>query len=203
MLGVHRVESAIGRTKGMADEPLEASMEDAVEKLAPPADIPSTQVTAQQKPARAGLNLGQWETAEADEGQSLDFGFGSFGPDGGDASVDETTHSSKVSDAAKAAAVSPARPPPGLGLDMPPMPTEGVVNVHELEANLERSSLGPAAEAKATKPQAPAPPPASVAQAPQPVAAVPGMAQGYTTGAPGYGGMGMYNANGGFLGQQV
>lgn len=97
------------------------------------------------------LNMGHWETGEGEESVSHDFGFGF---DNDHASVDETTISSATNNNINATAsasvqdtvsvanttVSPARPPPGLGIGMPPMP-EKIVHVHELENKLESASL--------------------------------------------------------------
>jgi hypothetical protein len=96
------------------------------------------------------LNMGHWETGEGEESVSHDFGFGF---DNDHASVDETTISSATNNMTAAASapvqenvsvakatVSPARPPPGLGIGMPPMP-EKIVHVHELENKLENASL--------------------------------------------------------------
>ena len=176
----------------------------------PPAGAPPRAPAAQQKPANV-LNLGQWDTNDGDENQSIDFAFGSFGQaEGGDdattaskASAPAATEAlpSKITkaEAPATAGVSPTRPPPGLGGMMPPMPTEGVVNVQDLEAKLDSSSLAPKTEAA----PAPAPPKTEAEAAPaQPQQQIP---QGY--GAPAYGGMGMYGAANGMgfgapLGQQ-
>jgi hypothetical protein len=80
------------------------------------------------------LNMGRWETADADD--SLDFGFGSFGTDTKTIDGVDT-----VTDSTPATAASPARPPPGLSITgMPPMPTNAVL-VHELENKLEDVSV--------------------------------------------------------------
>lgn len=88
------------------------------------------------------LNMGHWETGEADETASHDFGFGSFGQDNDIASVDENASVEPVN---VSSTVSPARPPPGLGIGMPPMPDQ-IVHVHELESNLKNVSLAPKEE---------------------------------------------------------
>ena len=158
------------------------------------------------------LNMGHWETGEGEEAVSHDFGFGSFGQENDVTSVDETTISIPVVPTPVASAplqentapvaaptVSPARPPPGLGIGMPPMP-EKIVHVHELENKLENASLNKDEEPKKSDtlsdnqyaaPQNAAPanvPPEGFAQMPQP--GVP--QQNYA----GQYGMGMYNYNG-------
>ena len=164
----------------------------------PPNGAPPRAPAAQQKPASV-LNLGQWDTNEGDENQSIDFAFGSFGQgEGGDdeaaagkasgPAATEALPSKITKGEAPTAGVSPTRPPPGLGGMMPPMPTEGVVNVQDLEAKLDSSSLGPKAEAV----PAPAAPKAEAQGAP--AQAQQQIPQGY--GAPAYGNMGMYGANG-------
>lgn len=115
---------------------------------APPSSRP-TSTSASLKPTTV-LNMGHWETGEGEESVSHDFGFGF---DNDHASVDETTISSATNNMNTAASasvqdtvsvanttVSPTRPPPGLGLGMPPMP-EKIVHVHELENKLENASL--------------------------------------------------------------
>eukprot|EP00591_Stephanopyxis_turris_P000010 CAMPEP_0195517272 /NCGR_PEP_ID=MMETSP0794_2-20130614/10275_1 /TAXON_ID=515487 /ORGANISM="Stephanopyxis turris, Strain CCMP 815" /LENGTH=1070 /DNA_ID=CAMNT_0040646047 /DNA_START=151 /DNA_END=3363 /DNA_ORIENTATION=- len=126
---------------------------------ATPTTSAPTESTAQPSTVNDVLNMGRWEVSEED---GLDFGFGSFGPDGGEAaSVDETdvnnlpiqeTTTSQPQNAPLAATravettptavtVSPARPPPGLSISgMPPMPPNAVL-VHELEGQLESASL--------------------------------------------------------------
>jgi hypothetical protein len=87
------------------------------------------------------LNMGHWETGDADDAQNLDFGFGSFGADHDAMDVKSPAASKEASEAA--AALSPARPPPGLSLGgMPPMP-ESAVMVHELENKMENAGLNP------------------------------------------------------------
>lgn len=122
----------------------------AVEEVSTVPTVPSS-VESSLKPV---LNMGHWETGDGDEAQSLDFQFGSFGADNDVTSVDETTISSTnntsvpvpapavpVPSASEAMpTVSPARPPPGLGIGMPPMP-EQVLSVHELENKLGNVSL--------------------------------------------------------------
>mmetsp|Transcript_12501 Transcript_12501/g.24376 ORF Transcript_12501/g.24376 Transcript_12501/m.24376 type:complete len:895 (+) Transcript_12501:167-2851(+) len=100
------------------------------------------------------LNMGHWETGDADD--ELDFGFGSFGPENdneaADANVSAPTSTTENAPlpAAPAAAThpSPARPPPGLS--MPPMPANAML-VHELENKLEGTSLGPKPEDSSAK----------------------------------------------------
>jgi hypothetical protein len=109
------------------------------------------------------LNMGHWETGEGEEVQSLDFRFGSFGPENDVVSVDETTISSTTNNITCSQStpvvpvqnvtssetipssntkitLSPSRPPPGLGIGMPQLPAN-VVHVHELENKLENASL--------------------------------------------------------------
>jgi len=112
------------------------------------------------------LNMGHWETGEGEEVQSLDFRFGSFGPENDIVSVDETTISSTTNNITCSQStpvvpvqnvtssetipssntkitLSPSRPPPGLGIGMPQLPAN-VVHVHELENKLENVSLAAA-----------------------------------------------------------
>jgi hypothetical protein len=162
------------------------------------------------------LNMGHWETGDGEEAVSHDFGFGSFGQENDVTSVDETTISSAannvpvapapvapvpVDNTASVAAptVSPARPPPGLGIGMPPMP-EKIVHVHELENKLEKTTLNQDEEQKKSDslpdnlnvaPQNAVPasgPPEGFAQMPQPGVPQQSYANQY--------GMGMYNYNG-------
>lgn len=171
--------------------------------------VPQEPPGSSPKPAPSAptnvLNMGHWESGEADDSQNLDFGFGSFGPDN-DAVEEPSTPSTRPKDTATT--VSPARPPPGLSLgggSMPPMPANAVL-VHELENKLEGASLT-TEEQSAPKPMTsnlpsqPPPPPG------QPTGGVPtappGVSQNYNAA---YGGMGMYNYNNGgasgFMGQQ-
>lgn len=115
-----------------------------------PVDVKPANVTA---PASTSiLNMGHWETGEGEESASHDFGFGSFGNDNDIASVEEPVVSVSVpvqvpvsKEAVAANTVSPARPPPGLGIGMPPMP-DNIPHVHELENNLEQTTLNDAKE---------------------------------------------------------
>lgn len=109
----------------------------AVHKVAPVATVETTLKTT------SILNMGHWETGEADDTASHDFGFGSFGQDNDIASVDENNSAEPVN---VSSTVSPARPPPGLGIGMPPMP-EQIVHVHELESNLKNTTLASKEEA--------------------------------------------------------
>ena len=121
----------------------------------PTAPTVNSSVESSLKPV---LNMGHWEAVDGEEAQSLDFQFGSFGADNDVTSVDETTISSTNNASVPAPSVpapsaasdtmptvSPARPPPGLGIGMPPMP-EQVLSVHELENKLGNASLGPKKE---------------------------------------------------------
>jgi len=113
------------------------------------------------------LNMAHWAPGEGEDSQNVDFAFGSYGVGGDDVgSVEDTsaivsnatTGSSLVPNNTATEAVnavtergggnggggvgstiSPARPPPGLGLGMPPMPEE-IVSVHDLENKLESSA---------------------------------------------------------------
>lgn len=166
--------------------PTVASIEEPVpvspKVVVPPSPVAPTNV----------LNMGHWETGDADDAQNLDFAFGSFGTDND--AVDATTSSTSVPAAPQTSAkdvetngVSPARPPPGLSLgNMASMPM-----VHELENKMESASLNakkdPANE-RAPPAAAPAPVLPSVTQ------------QNYSQ----YGMPGMYNytaaASSGFVG---
>jgi hypothetical protein len=140
----------------LIEEPVRPRTAEAV--AAPVAPIPETTRAPPSHPTSASaslkpttvLNMGHWETGEGEESVSHDFGFGF---DNDHASVDETTISSTTNNINTAASasvqdtvsvanttVSPARPPPGLGIGMPPMP-EKIVHVHELENKLENASL--------------------------------------------------------------
>jgi len=107
------------------------------------------------------INMGRWEVSEGEQAHGLDFGFDPFGLE----ETEELTPSKAplapplnhvVNEATSTNAseptipLSPARPPPGLGMatsGMPPMPVNAVL-VHELEGKLERSSLEAAAKAE-------------------------------------------------------
>jgi hypothetical protein len=116
----------------------------------PPQEIVTSSIVG--KPGQSVvLNMGRWDVNDGDE-QAIDFGFGSFGVDADDA-PEETAPSNGLpavvtdkvttaTEAVAAATLSPARPPPGLGLGggaMPPMPA-GAVLVHELEGKLEAAT---------------------------------------------------------------
>lgn len=111
---------------------------------APPLTQPIRSVPEQKSPPKSEvpttnvLNMGRWETGDADD--NLDFGFGSFGND--NATSDGGAKPESTSAAPPAAAASPARPPPGLSAitGMPPMPANAVL-VHELENKLEQVSV--------------------------------------------------------------
>jgi hypothetical protein len=132
---------------------MESSSSPIKEPVAAPEPAPAivettttTTTTTSLKPTSV-LNMGHWETGEGEESASHDFGFGSFGQENDIASVDETTSSEPVN---VSSTVSPARPPPGLGIGMPPMP-EKIVHVHELENNLKNTTLAAKEEATTKK----------------------------------------------------
>lgn len=117
------------------------------EPVAAPEPAPAVvETTTSMKPTSV-LNMGHWETGEGEENASHDFGFGSFGQENDIASVDETGSSEPIN---VSSTVSPARPPPGLGIGMPPMP-EKIVHVHELENNLKNTTLAPKEEGATKK----------------------------------------------------
>lgn len=147
----------LDNTETVVQEPISVPTEEpAAPTRAVPASIESL------KPASA-LNLGHWETGDGEDNVSHDFGFG-FGQENDVASVDEATNASNTNGTNNvtsvpqptpaapmpaatdsvpmpaAATVSPARPPPGLGIGMPPIPDQ-IVHVHELENKLESASL--------------------------------------------------------------
>eukprot|EP00980_Cylindrotheca_fusiformis_P031010 scaffold25699_cov137-Cylindrotheca_fusiformis.AAC.14 len=107
------------------------------------------------------LNMGHWETGDADDAQNIDFAFGSFGTDSDTADATSAVPvgspaAAREADATAATSVSPARPPPGLSLGgMPPMPD--AVMVHELENKMESASLNsaPVKEKQEDKPSLP------------------------------------------------
>jgi hypothetical protein len=118
------------------------------EPVAAPEPAPAVvETTASSLKPTSVLNMGHWETGEGEESASHDFGFGSFGQENDIASVDETASSEPVN---VSSTVSPARPPPGLGIGMPPMP-EKIVHVHELENNLKNTTLAPKEEGTTKK----------------------------------------------------
>mmetsp|Transcript_3867 Transcript_3867/g.7408 ORF Transcript_3867/g.7408 Transcript_3867/m.7408 type:complete len:881 (-) Transcript_3867:178-2820(-) len=136
------------RTVEAVAAPVASIVETATSTRAPTSRPTST--SASLKPTTV-LNMGHWETGEGEESVSHDFGFGF---DNDHTSVDETTTISSATNNVNTATsasvqetvsvanttVSPARPPPGLGIGMPPMP-EKIVHVHELENKLENASL--------------------------------------------------------------
>ena len=168
--------------------PIPSVVEEVVAAPKPPAPKPP-------RPAPTNvLNMGHWETGDADDSTNLDFGFGSFG-------TEEAAPASAPSASATAAAAnaSPARPPPGLSIGgMPPMPANAVL-VHELEHSLEKTNLNAAkADQQASVPQDK---PITNPLPPQPNAqsqGVPAGAAPVLPGQPNYNqqyGMGMYNYN--------
>jgi hypothetical protein len=105
-------------------------------KPVPVSPEPAAPVVPSRAPANV-LNMGHWETGDTDDGQHLDFAFGSFGTD------NDVDAASPAAAKESEAHVSPARPPPGLSLGgMPPMPD--AVMVHELENKMENASLNSA-----------------------------------------------------------
>jgi hypothetical protein len=170
-----------------------------VEYQAPVAAAPVEQQQQQQsslKPTSV-LNMGHWETGEGDESVSHDFGFGSFGQDTDVASVEETTNFTTESSVSVAATtVSPARPPPGLGIGigMPPMP-ENIVNVNELENQLEKTSMKVVEEPKMVDNQYSAPQHAAYAAIPPEGFAHMSQHGVHQQSYAGQYGMGMYNYN--------
>lgn len=172
------------------------------------------------------LNLGHWETGEGEDTMSHEFGFGSFGQENDVASVDEITMNSTTNESAQppmppapvaetisappataASTVSPARPPPGLGLGMPPMPDK-IVHVHELENRLESASLAEKKEDVVNEKVENLPTANDTVQTSTTAATAPTVgqattAEGFVQMPPGamssytgqYGGMGMYNYN--------
>lgn len=137
-------------------ESVPVSVEEEIVITTAPVSVPLTtteNVESSLKPTSV-LNMGHWDNGEGEESVSHEFGFGSFGQENDVASVDETTISSTTnnvtaapvqqqqqSDPVNVAAstVSPARPPPGLGL-MRSMP-DNIVHVHELENKFENVAL--------------------------------------------------------------
>lgn len=111
------------------------------------------------------INMGRWDVSEGEQAQGLDFGFDPFGHEETEELTTAKTPlatplSHVVAEGAGGSSVpepsiplSPARPPPGLGITtsvMPPMPPNAVL-VHELEGKLERSSLEAAAKVEEEK----------------------------------------------------
>ena len=151
---------------------------------------------AASKPPRPAptnvLNMGHWETGDADDSTNLDFGFGSFG-------TEEAAPDASAAAPVAAANASPARPPPGLSIGgMPPMPANAVL-VHELEHSLENTNLNTGkSDQQASHPQDK---PITNPLPPQPNAQGPGVPAGAAPvlpGQPNYNqqyGMGMYNYN--------
>lgn len=145
--------------------------------------------TATLKPTSV-LNMGHWDKEE--DSVNHDFGFGF---DNDHSSVDETTISSSTNNVTAAVSeaapsVSPARPPPGLGLGMPPMP-EKIVSVSELENKLDNTTLNKEEEPKQAE---------SALPAQQTAPATTNPPEGFAANYPpqqNYGqyGMGMYNYN--------
>lgn len=165
-----------------------------------PVAAPKPPAAAASKPPRPAptnvLNMGHWETGDADDSTNLDFGFGSFGTE--EAAQDSTPAAPPA--AVAAANASPARPPPGLSIGgMPPMPANAVL-VHELEHSLENTNLNASkSEQQASVPQDK---PVTNPLPPQPNAQGPGVpaaaAAPVLPGQPNYNqqyGMGMYNYN--------
>jgi len=125
--------------------------------LLPPKEIVTSAAAATKTSQATVLNMGRWDVNDSEE-QAIDFGFGSFGPENDDVVEPPAMPESKpanglpavvtdkvtaAKEAAAATALSPARPPPGLGLGggtMPPMPA-GAVLVHELEGQLDCQPL--------------------------------------------------------------
>jgi hypothetical protein len=144
----------LDNTETIVQETIVAPVE---EPVAPTLAVPTS--IESMKPASA-LNLGHWETGDGEDNVSHDFGFG-FGQENDVASVDEASNSAAANNVTSvpqptpaapmpataesvavpaAATVSPARPPPGLVLGMPPMPDQ-IVHVHELEKKIEKASI--------------------------------------------------------------
>lgn len=111
------------------------------------------------------INMGRWDVSEGEQAHGLDFGFDSFGHEDTEELTSVATPlvtplSHVVTEGAGTTSIpeppiplSPARPPPGLGIStsgMPPMPPNAVL-VHELEGKLERSSLEAAAKVEEEK----------------------------------------------------
>mmetsp|Transcript_12687 Transcript_12687/g.19107 ORF Transcript_12687/g.19107 Transcript_12687/m.19107 type:complete len:812 (-) Transcript_12687:187-2622(-) len=149
----------------LVQEAAKTTLEDTTSPVVPSVDVAVEQpaVAVAEKPV---LNLGRWGEAAADTAANNDnFDF-VFGTDGAETEADPAT--TVTTDTAAPTAVtnnttspqaqaSPARPPPGLSLGMPPMPP-GVVHVHELENKLEStavveepSTAEPAKESKSTE----------------------------------------------------
>ena len=132
--------SPVGSKQPIA-APHVASVQEKVVPISPaPVSVPQPPSPAVQANV---LNMGHWETGDAEDSQNLDFGFGSFGAENENLETNIQSNSgvSKESQAAAAASVSPARPPPGLSIGgMPPMPANAVL-VHELENKLESATL--------------------------------------------------------------
>jgi hypothetical protein len=126
-----------------------------VEIHAPSPAQPAPMDLPKSRPPSNVLNMGHWETGDADDG-NLDFGFGSFGDNDAGVAPTESAPANPPT-TAPAVAPSPARPPPGLtmGGGMPPMPTNAVL-VHELENKLEEASIGKqSGDKNSLPPQAP------------------------------------------------
>eukprot|EP00559_Dactyliosolen_fragilissimus_P002194 CAMPEP_0184855362 /NCGR_PEP_ID=MMETSP0580-20130426/640_1 /TAXON_ID=1118495 /ORGANISM="Dactyliosolen fragilissimus" /LENGTH=908 /DNA_ID=CAMNT_0027349861 /DNA_START=82 /DNA_END=2808 /DNA_ORIENTATION=+ len=155
-LSISSAASVTDIPPGLAD--MKAPVEDAMAPLPAEETVPTPIAPKAVEPVmpKMVLNMGHWETGEGEEAQSLDFGFGSFGHENDVASVDETTISSTNNNVtapstqtiptatdnvaqSNTTGVSPARPPPGLGIEMP-LPAN-VVHVHELENKFESASL--------------------------------------------------------------
>lgn len=181
------------------DAPLEtigsSMVQDVVKEVVPE---PKPEPPAAPKPPPTNvLNMGHWETSDADETSNLDFGFGSFGTENDTPSVTETTMSSSapadsVPKDTTNAGVSPARPPPGLSIaGVPPGVPAGAVLVSDLESKLEGATLGskPAEPASAPEPKPSLPQNQPVPQAPTLPQGAAGMSQYNNYG------MGMYNYN--------
>jgi len=184
--------------------------------VAPPVPSVIEEPVAAPKPAAAKpprsaptnvLNMGHWETGDADDSANMDFGFGSFGTD--DVAPAKESTPAAPTQAQAAGSASPARAPPGLSITgMPPMP-ENAVLVHELEHSLENTTLNNTNDQHAQAPQGKH---VATSLPPQPSAPVPGsMPPGAAHGLPGQQnysqyGMGMYNypsaaaAGSGFVG---
>jgi len=151
---------------GIADTPLLDATSVPVQETISSVSAAAVASAEPVKPSSA-LNFGHWETGDGEDSlTSHEFGFGNFGQENDVASVDETTISSSAAQPTSVApnkatatepsvsssqpsssnggaqpGVSPARPPPGLGLGMPPIPADKIVHVHELENKLESASL--------------------------------------------------------------
>ena len=167
---------SIEPTHSVIDVPLvlndvSAPVEESIGQIEEPVPTPIAPVVVESSKSSTVLNMGHWETSDGEEAQNIDFGFGSFGAENDVASVDETTISSSTNNvttqanttvqiqplstenvqSSNTSTVSPARPPPGLGIGMPQLPAN-VVHVHELENKLESASLAAKKEEAAEKP---------------------------------------------------